>query len=182
MKVFYKLLAENLYVYTLFVVLLYSVILAPFAHATGTRVFNSPVRPYRKLAKQFASNANVFTIVNPDKDGTPLAVTSCTGRSGMDGTVTVSLQAGFTAPVTLTCFFWQQDNVTPANAGWTRLGPVASGGANNYTQAVDSHYASVAFAIPENTDFLIMSNAAITGNVYTDGLVSPNNANSAAGF
>src|ERR1017187_941518 len=79
------------------------------ADATGQRVFNAPRRPSRLLATQFASNANVFTLVDPSPDGTPLTLTSATGISQIDGSVTVALCSGFTAPVSLTCYYWQQD-------------------------------------------------------------------------
>lgn len=149
----------------------------------ATRTFNSPVRPWRKLAKQFASNANVFTIVDPTPDGTPLSLSNATGKSTGDGSVTVSLESGFTAPLTVTVFFWQIDSVTPANSCWVRLAPVASAGQSNYTQSVDSHYAQFQFSIPENTPFLIMSGTAVTGNVYTDSIADLNNpGSSAAGF
>lgn len=146
----------------------------------ATRTYNSPVRPQRLLAKQFASNANNFTLVDPTPDGTPLTLTSATGRSKMDGSVTIALTGGFTAPVTLTAFYWVLDNVTPANSHWSRLGPVASGGQSNYTQAIDSHYATFMFSIPENTPFIIMSSAAVTGNVFTDSVIEPTNNNSAS--
>lgn len=148
--------------------------------ATGTRTFNAPVRPQRLLAKQFAAGANNFTLVDPTPDGTPLTLTSATGKSRMDGSATLTMTNGFTAPVTLTAFTWQLDNVTPANSCWVRVAPVVSGGANNYTQSVDAHYTTVGFVLPENTPFLIMSSAAVTGNVYTDATYDANNQNSAS--
>lgn len=149
----------------------------------ATRTYNSPVRPWRRLAKQFAAGANVFTIVDPTPDGTPLALTNATGKSTGDGSVTVSLTTGYTAPVTVTVYFWQYDSVTPANSCWVRLAPVASSGQSNYAQVIDSHYAQFQFSIAENTPFLIQSSAAITGNVYTDSIADLNNTgSSAAGF
>lgn len=141
------------------------------------RTFNSPQRCQRLLAKQFGGSANVFTTTNPDADGTPLTLTSATGKSGNDGIVTVSMGGGFTAPVTLTVFQWQLDNVTAANAGWRRIGAAAA----DYSCAFDSHYTSRQFSISEGTPYLILSSAAVTGNVYVgDGGAHPSNTGSTA--
>lgn len=149
----------------------------------ATRTFNSPVRPWRRLAKQFAAGANVFTTTDPTPAGTPLTLANATGKSTGDGSVTIGLQAGFTAPITFTIYYWQYDSVTPANACWVRLAPVASSGQSVYQQTVDSNYASFMFQIPENTPFLIQSSAAVTGNVYTDSFADKNNpGSSATGF
>lgn len=150
--------------------------------ATGARMFDTSVRPRRLLTKQFATNANNFLLADPTPDGSNQALTSATGRSRMDGSVTVALTNGFTAPVTLTCYYWQNDNVTTANQCWVRLAPVSSGGISNYTQSVDSHYTTAVFAIPENTPYLITSSGAITGNVYVDSAIEPSNPNSPAGY
>lgn len=149
----------------------------------ATRTFNSPVRPWRRLALQFGSGANNFTTVDPSPDGTPLTLTSATGKSTGDGSVTVALTNGFTAPVTMTVYYWQYDSVTPTNACWVRLAPVASGGQSNYTQSVDTHYAIFQFSLPENTPFLIRSSTPVTGNAYTDSIADLNNlGSSATGF
>jgi hypothetical protein len=154
-------------------------LLFPFSvEAQGTRVFNAPRNTQRLIVKQFAAAANNFTIVNPDPDGTPLTLTSATGRSKMDGNASVTLTNGFTAPVTLTIFIWQQDLVTPANSCWKRVASAAAG----YATAADSHYVTVTWTITENTPFLVMSSAAITGNVYTDSVIDPNNNNTVAGY
>ena len=145
------------------------------------RTFNAPRRPLRLLTKQFAANANVFTIVDPSKAGTPLTLTSATGRSNMDGSVTISMQAGFTAPITLSFYIWQQDSVTPANAGWTRLGNAATG-TSSYSVTLDNNYTLATVVIPENTDFIVLSSTAVTGNVYTDSIASPSNLNTVAGY
>lgn len=180
-------MTNDIWFYAVFIALFYVAVAAFIvnvgpAHATGTRVFNTSVRPIRLLTKQFASNANNFTLVDPTPDGTPLTLTSATGKSNMDGSATITLTNGFTAPVTLTAFVWQLDSVTPANSCWVRVAPVASGGANNYTQSVDSHYAQVSFSLAENTPFIIMSSAAVTGHVYTDAAKDANNNNSPAGY
>lgn len=131
----------------------------------------------RKLALQFNTNSEVFTTTNPDLGGTPLTLTSATGISPANGLVLISMGAGFTAPVTLTAFTWQVDNVTSANAGWRRISPDAGG----YSQAVDAHYTNVALAVPPNTPFLIMSSGAVTGNVYVNCKAHPSNNNTASG-
>lgn len=133
--------------------------------------------PARLLTKQFGGSANVFTTTNPDADGTPLTLTSATGVIPANGIVVVSLGGGFTAPVTLTAFFWQQDLVTAAKAGWRRPG----GAAASYATAVDAHYTSVAINGPPNTPYLIMSSGAITGDVYVTGKAHSSNNNTASG-
>jgi hypothetical protein len=148
------------------------------ARSQAQRVQESPRNPYRLLSKQFAGSTAVFTTADPSLAGSALTLTSATGNSRMDGVVTVALQAGFTAPVTLTVYYWQMDNVTGANAGWTRIGAVAS----DYSQSFDSNYTMRQFAIQENTPFLIRSSANITGNVYTDCPQNTNNANTVAGY
>jgi hypothetical protein len=167
---------------TLVVLSLLALMLIPTVSTYGaTRTFNSPVRPSRLLANQFVGNANVFTQADPTPDGSSLTLTSATGRSQGDGSVTVTLTNGFTAPVTLTVYFWQIDSVTPANSCWVRLAPVVTG-THQYSQSVDSHYSLFQFSIPESTPFLITANAAITGNVYVDCPIDPNNKNSAVGY
>ncbi len=127
-----------------------------------------PAYPYRKLAKQFAGNANAFCTTNPDPDGTPLTLANATGRDSGHGQVTIMLTNGFTPSVTLTAFYWHI-----AKACWVRVGPAAA----NYQQAVDSHYTTWTFNLPPRCSFLIMSSAAVTGDVYTDAPHDPNNNN-----
>lgn len=158
--------------------LLLACFMLPSAMA-GERVNSNLVRrPVRLLTKQFSAGANVFTTADPSLAGSALTLTSATGDSSNDGIVTVALNAGFTAPITLTVYFWLNDPVTPANSGWVRLG----GTSQVYSTSVDTNYSSVSFAIPEFTPFLIRSSAAITGNVYVDAQKNTNNNNSAAGF
>jgi len=133
--------------------------------------------PGRLLAKQFNGNTENFTTTNPDLGGTPLTLASATGVTPSNGIVMLSVGAGFTPPVTLTAFFWQQDLVTPANSGWRRFGNAAA----SYAQALDATYTSCAFSGPPNTPFLIMSSAGITGNVYTNAKAHPSNNNTASG-
>ena len=135
-------------------------------------------RPYRLLVAQFSTNTNMFCTADPSPDGTPLTETSATGMSGGQGTVTVLLTNGFTAPVTLTAYFWLPDNKTAANKCWTRLGPNSS----FYSVSVDTHYATAAFVAPVNTPYIIMSSAAVTGPVYVDTPIDPANNNSATGY
>src|SRR5215213_8230802 len=73
------------------------------AGAQATRTFNSPRNVRRKLALQFNGSTEVFTTVNPDAAGTPLTLTSATGISGMDGSVTLVFRAGV-ATKTITAF------------------------------------------------------------------------------
>lgn len=138
-------------------------------------------QPRRRLALQFAANANVFTIVNPDADGTPLTLTSATGVTPANGLVMVSVGAGFTAPVTLTALYWQMDDVTTTKAGYRRLGPAATG-SNTYVQSLDAHYTSCVFSGPPNTPFIILASGAITGDVYINARAHASNANSATGY
>lgn len=157
-----------------------ALICSPVANSQSMRTFNSPKYPMRLLAKQFNGSTEVFTTTDPSPDGTPLTLTSATGISGADGSVTVILQSGFTAPVTLTAYEWNQDFVTPANSCWVRVAPAATG-TDVYSKAIDTHYALAQFAISEKTPFLIMSSGAITGNVYIDAKPHSQNANSATG-
>lgn len=144
------------------------------SRADATRTSSWGNRPYRRLATQFAGN--VFVTADPSPAGTPLTLTSATGIGGPDGTVSIGMGAGFTAPVTLTVYYWQLDSVVPANSCWQRLGPAAA----NYSTAIDTNYASVTFTVPAGTPFLIRSSAAVTGNVYTDARAAFENNNSAA--
>lgn len=139
---------------------------------------NVASRPKYLLSLQFASNANNFPTADPSPDGTPLTETSATGRTQSSGIVTVELTGGFTAPVTLTAYYWVKDSVTAANSHWSRLGPAAA----SYAVAMDSHYTTATFVCPPNTPFLITSSAAITGNVYIDCIADPLNSNRPAGY
>lgn len=139
---------------------------------------NIPARPWRLLNKQFAANANVFCTADPSAGGTPLTETSATGITGSSGTVAVALNAGFTAPVTLTIYYWCRDAVTGANSGWVRLGANAA----QYAVAVDTNYATVVFTAPPYTPYIIESGAAITGKVYVNTLRDPLNNNSPTGY
>lgn len=149
------------------------------ASADGVRTYNSPQRCQRLLALQFGGSANNFPTADPSLEGTPLTLTSATGISGADGIVTVSLGAGFTAPVTLTAYQWQLDTVNTSKAGWRRIGAAAA----DYSCAFDAHYTSRQFSISERTPYLIRSSAAITGDVYVgDAGPHGSNANSASGY
>lgn len=160
-------------------VLLLAVSTVAPCYAEGTRVFNNAHRPYRLLAKQYATNANVFPIVDPSPAGTPLALSNAMGLAPVDGVVTVQLNAGFTAPITLTVYYWCNDAVTPANSAWVRAANVAA----TYSASVDSNYASVSFSTPGNTPFIIESSAAVTGLVYCSAPADVNNkASSVAGY
>ena len=143
------------------------------AFSASFRTYNSPHYPYRKLAKQFGGSVNSFITADPSPDGTPLTLTSATGTTGPDGTVTILMTNGFTAPVTLTAYMWHIKA-----ASWVRVAPVSSG-TNAYSQALDSHYTTCQFSIPENIPFLVRASAAVTGDVYTDAVENPNNANTA---
>lgn len=148
-------------------------------NAEGMRVYNNAHRPYRLIAKQYAANANDFPTVDPSPGGTPLPVTDALGQAPADGVVTLTVYAGFTAPVTLTCYYWQADGVTVANSGWIR----ASNTAANYSAAIDSNYAQVSFSVPGNSQFLVMSSAAVTGLVYCSAPASAfNPSSSVAGY
>lgn len=134
--------------------------------------------PYRLLALQFNTNSEVFTTTNPDLAGTPLTLTSATGVTPANGRVMVSIGAGFTPPNTLTVFYWQFDDVTPAKAGWRREGADD----DSYSVVIDATYTSVVFSGPPNTPFLIMSENAITGDVYINAKAHSLNPNSATGY
>lgn len=147
--------------------------------AQGTRTFNSPVKPFRKLAKQFNSGNDVFPTADPSPAGTPLTLTSATGRSTADGSVTIAFMAGFTPPLTITAYQWQYDNVTPSAGGWVRVAPAATG-ADVYEKAIDTNYCIVQFSIDPHTPFLIRTSASVTGSVYVDAPADPNNTGSTA--
>lgn len=153
-------------------------IVTPGDASAGRVNSNVASRPKYLLSLQFGSGANNFTTVDPSPDGTPLTESSATGRTQSSGVVTVELTTGFTAPVTLTAYYWIKDPVTVANSHWTRCGPASA----VYSISVDSHYATATFACPPNTPFLIRSSAAITGNVYVDGIADPNNLNRPTGY
>lgn len=148
----------------------------PQAYGMGSRVYNSAYRPYRLLAKQYAAGANVFPTADPSPAGTPLTLSNAMGTASNDGVVTLCLDAGFTAPITLTCYYWQQDAVTPSNACWIR----AAGSAALYAFAVDTNYASVSFSIPPNAPFIVSADKADTGKVYCSAPADPNNPTSTA--
>lgn len=159
--------------------LLATMLVAIPANAEGTRVFNNAHRPYRLMAKQYATGANVFPTADPSPDGTPLALTNAMGLSPVDGVVSVQLDSGFTAPVSLTAFYWSADSVTVSNSCWVRASNVST----TYTASVDSHYASVSFSVPGNTPWLIQSSAAVTGLVYSSTpAYSANLGSSVAGY
>lgn len=141
--------------------------------ADGQRIYQSPFYPARKIVKQFNTNADNFCTTDPTPDGTPLTLANATGKSTQTGTVTINLTDGFTAPVTLTIFYWNRDK-----AAWVRLGPDSA----SYSKSFDAHYTVGQFNVPENTDFLIQSSASITGGVYLSGTHSAGNNNSAAGY
>lgn len=132
----------------------------------------------RLLSLQFGGSANNFTTSDPSPAGAALTESSATGLTNSNGTVTVSLTNGFTAPVILTAYYWVKDVVTPANSCWVRLG------ANNtqYQISVDSNYATAVFAMPPRAPFIIKSSAAVTGNVYVDAGMDGLNINSPAGY
>lgn len=135
--------------------------------------------PRRRLALQFGGSANVFVTTNPDPDGTPLTLTSATGITPADGLSIFSIGAGFTAPVTFTALYWQQDNVTTSKSRWTRLGPAATG-SNTYSIVVDAHYTSFSFVGPPNTPILVLASGAVTGDVYTNTRAHSSNPGSTA--
>jgi len=139
---------------------------------------NIPARPWRLLNLQFGGNANDFCTADPSPDGTPLTETSATGITGSSGTIAVALTNGFTAPVTLTVYYWTQDQVTGGNSCWVRAGANAS----QYATSVDSHYTTLSFTAPPNTPYIIESSGAVTGNVYVNTAKDPLNNNSAAGY
>ena len=149
------------------------------ANAQAVRTFNSPRRPFRLLAKQHNGNADVFPTADPSPEGTPLTLSRAMGVSGFDGSVTLLLGAGFTAPVTLTVYQWNQDNVNSSKSGWYRVAPAATG-TNAYSQAVDSHYALVQFSIAEQTPWLVRASGSVTGDVYTESKAHPSNTGSTA--
>jgi hypothetical protein len=168
-----------------FLLLLLSLWIAfcPVAYAAGplsgtTQVANWPGSPTRLLAKQFVSSANVFGQVDPSPAGTPLSLTSATGDSKPNGSVTLTLCAGFTAPLALTIYVWQPDAVTGTNACWVRISNAAAG----YTVTADSNYTTVTYTIAPSTPFFVLANKAVTGLVYTDSSADPNNANSVTGY
>lgn len=165
------------------IALLFAFLLCCPAFAAGplsgtTQVGNWPSQPTRLLAKQFVSSANVFGQVDPSPAGTPLTLTSATGDSKPNGSVTLSLGAGFTAPLALTIYVWQVDVGGSGLACWTRISNAAAG----YTVTADSNYTTVTFTITPSTPFFVLANKAVTGNVYTDSSADPNNANSQAGY
>ncbi|MDE1971392.1 MAG: hypothetical protein KGI50_07505 [Patescibacteria group bacterium] len=147
-----------------------------FDKVAGRVVSNTCARPRRLLNAQFAGN--MFPTADPSPDGTPLTETSATGVSSNVGTVTLGFTNGFTAPITVTAYYWNADPVTPANSCWVRLGASSTA----YSTTVDTHYASVSFSIPEYTPFLIRTSAAVTGNVYLDGAIDVKNNNSPSGY
>lgn len=149
------------------------------ANAQATRTFNSPRNVRRKLALQFNGSSEVFTTTDPSPAGTPLTLSSATGISGYDGSVTLVFRAGFTAPVTLTVYQWLQDLVDPTKSCWVRIAP-ASSGSDVYSKAVDTNYSLIQFSIAERVPFLVMSSAGITGDVYTDAEAHPSNTGSTA--
>lgn len=142
------------------------------AHCEAGRVDISTtcgVRPWRLLNKQFSGNANVFTTSSPVGSLTESSASGCTQS---DGSVTVALEAEFTPPVTLTLFCWINDTVTPTNSGWVQFS-IATISNNNYMAVM---------ACPHNCPFVIMSSAAVTGNVYIDAATDHLNANSPNGY
>lgn len=160
------------------VLALFILMAQPVAAIAGSRVFNAPRPTFRLLKKQFNASADVFAKVDPSPVGTPLTLTSATGTSKMDGSATVCFTTGFTAPMVVTIYEWQQDNVTAANACWVRIG----GAAAQYSFTVDTKYAVINFAISENTPFLVMCDQSVTGNVYVEAPENINNANTVAGY
>lgn len=149
------------------------------ATADSMRTFNSPFRPRRLLAKQFnGGTESLSTATDPTLGGTPLALTAATGRSGMDGTVTMTLMGGFTPPLVATVYYWNQDLVTPAKSGWVHIGSDAT----EYQRTFDATYVMRQFAIPEQTPFLITTDVAITGDVYLDAVANSSNNNTATGY
>lgn len=163
---------------TAYLLVLLAIVLFPIQCTAGERVFNAPRYPSRLLKLQFASSANVFTTVDPSPAGTPLTETSATGISNMDGSASLAFEGGFTPPITVTVYYWQRDQVTASNSCWVRLGWASA----LYASAVDTNYALLTFVLPENTPFLVMTSAAVTGNVYTDARPDALNNNSATGF
>lgn len=162
----------------IYLLILLTLILQPLGAEAGTRVFNAPRPTFRLLAKQFNSSADVFLKADPSLAGSSQTLTSATGQSKMDGSVTVAFGAGFTAPLAVTVYVWQGDNVNPAKAGWYRLG----GAAAAYTTSVDTNYATINFSIAENTPFMIITDKSVTGDVYTDAAANIKNLNSQAGY
>lgn len=159
-----------------YIVLLAALILStvlPYSADSATRTYNSPRNIIRKLTKQFNGAADVFVQADPSPAGTPLTLTSATGRSGEEGSVTVHLMAGFTAPLLLTVYQW-----SPTEAAWIRCAPAATG-ANVYQQSVDTNYALVQFSIAERVPFIIRADKSVTGNVYVDCEAHPANNNTA---
>ena len=147
-------------------------------NADAVRVFTASNTPRRKLAKQFSAGANVFATADPSPAGTPLTITSATGIAGSDGSVVLTFLAGFTAPITITVYYWNQDLVNTSNSCWVRLGNEAAA----YSATIDSNYVSVPFALPVNAPFLVRTSAAVTGDVYTDARAHSSNNNTATGY
>lgn len=157
----------------------------PAVHALESRPLdagnvnsNIPARPWRLLNLQFGSSANAFCTADPSAGGTPLTETSATGITGSSGTVAVALNAGFTAPITLTIYYWCRDAITGANSGWVRAG--ANSG--QYATVVDTNYSTLSFTAPPYTPYIIESSAAVTGKVYVNTNRDPLNNNSAVGY
>lgn len=150
----------------------------PLVMGAGTRTFNSPVQVRRKLALQFNGNTEVFTTADPTPASGNLTLTSATGISGFDGSVTLVFRSGI-ATKSITAYMWLQDLVASSKSCWVRVAPAASG-TDIYVKTIDSDYSTVQFSIPEQTPFLIQSSAAFTGDVYTDALAHPSNTGSTA--
>lgn len=146
--------------------------------ADGIRTFNSPVKVRRKLATQFNGSTEVFTTTDPTPAGTPLTLTSATGKAGMDGQVTLVFRSGISGK-SITAFQWLQDNVDTSKSCWVRVAP-SSTGTDVYTKTIDSDYTTVQFSLPEQAPFLIMSSSGVTGDVYTDSEAHPSNTGSTA--
>lgn len=159
--------------------ILISSMVIPESLAQATRTFNSPRNVRRKLALQFNGSTEVFTTTDPSPAGTPLTLSSATGISGYDGSVTLVFRAGFTAPATLTVYQWLQDTVNTSKSCWVRIAP-SSTGTDVYSKAVDTNYSLIQFSIAERVPFLVMSDVAITGDVYTDAEAHPSNTGSTA--
>jgi hypothetical protein len=121
---------------------------------------------------QNGGGTNPFSIVSTDPNVNKFPQYQGTGVSGIDGTVTIGLTAGFTPPVTLTAWEWNSaltNGAGVAVGGWMKIGASAT----QYNEVFDATYASYTFQISENTTYLIQSSAAITGQATMDGNVVP---------
>jgi len=94
-------------------------------------------------------------------------VTYATCLAGGDGNLSFALVGGFTPPITL--YAWTYSRVAFANGDnpWLLLGNQAS----VYSANMDAIGTIAVFKVSEGDIILLQSSSAITGNIYTDGLI-----------